>query len=285
MIAGTSVGGIIALGLTKPNQKSTMPEYKADDLIRLFSQEGKTIFHNSLLHKIFTLNGVSDAKYQSDGIDSVLKQYFGDTMLSQALTDVFIPSYETDLQTPFFFRSRLAKNPKNKDYNFEMWKVGRSTSAAPTYFRPYKLETGTNKEYYSLIDGGIYANNPAMCAYTETKHVYKSAADILVLSIGTGEFIKSMDYKNIKNWGLLKWAQPIFRISMDGVSKTVDYQMNQVLPTYYRLQLNLTKPQNDEMDNASTKNIGELMLLGQKLIDQNMKNRTLYKICANLLTP
>lgn len=285
MIAGTSTGGIIALGLTMPNNKVNVPEYKATDLIKLFLKEGKRIFNNSLLHKIYSLNGVNDAKYKSNGIESVLNQYFGKTMLSKALTDVFITSYETELRTPFFFRSRLAKDPQNKGYDFEMWKAGRSTSASPTYFKPFKLEADTSKGYYSLIDGGIYANNPAMCAYAEAKSLYKSTTDIMVLSIGTGELTRSIDYKNSKNWGLLKWAKPIFDISMDGVNATVEYQLNQILPRnrHYRLQVNLAELGKDDMDNASDENIHELMLLGQRLIDKNMENGILYKICADLL--
>jgi patatin-like phospholipase/acyl hydrolase len=203
-------------------------------------------------------------------------------MLSEALTEVFITAYETELRMPFFFRSRLAENTF---YDFEMWKVGRSTSAAPTYFKPFKLDSETEKGYFSLIDGGIYANNPAMCAYAEAKALSKFTTDIMILSLGTGEFTKSIDYESIKNWGMLKWAQPAFVISMDGVNDTVEYQLNQILASnrHYRLQVSLAELGKDEMDNATNENIQKLMILGQKLIDQNLSNGTLYAICDCLL--
>jgi len=284
MIAGTSTGGILALGLTKPNRLKS-PEFKANDFIKLYSQEGKIIFGNCLPHKICSLYGITNSKYKSDGIESVLKEYFGCTMLSQALTEVFITAYETELRSPFFFRSRLAKAPQNKDYDFEMWQVGRATSAAPTYFAPFKLKSDTNKGYYSLIDGGVYANNPSVCAYAEMKSVYEENADIMMLSIGTGELTRSIDYEKIKNWGVLKWAQPMFGIGMDGVNDTAEYQMRQIMPKnrHYRLQVNLAELSKDEMDNASDKNIHELIILGQRLIDSNMENGVMLKICNDLL--
>ena len=48
-----------------------------------------------------------------------------------------------------------------------MRQVARATSAAPTYFPPEKIPTDDPLQYYALIDGGVIANNPAMCAYAE----------------------------------------------------------------------------------------------------------------------
>ena len=49
------------------------------------------------------------------------------------------------------------------------------------------------------------------------------------------------------------------------------------------LQVNLAELGKVDMDNASDENIHELMLLGQRLIDKNIKNGILYKICVDLL--
>lgn len=284
LICGTSTGAMLALGLAKPCKNKTGPQFTSKDLTKLYIKEGQNIFKNTLPCRIYTLNGIIGSKYKSYSIESVLKRYFKAAMLSEALTDIFITSYETELRAPFFFRSRLAKI--KKDYNFEMWKVVRSATATPTYFQPYKLEDATGKGYYSLIDGGVYANNPSMCAYAEAKAVYGPKADIMLLSLGTGQLTHSIRYSDVRTWGLAKWARPLFGICMDGINDTVEYQLSRGMPQdrYYRLQVSLEKLGKAKMDNASQRNIHALMELGQELIDQNIKNERLHKICESLLT-
>ena len=50
LIAGTSTGGILALGLAKPNG-DRKPAYSAADLIELYEKEGKTIFATPAWHR------------------------------------------------------------------------------------------------------------------------------------------------------------------------------------------------------------------------------------------
>ena len=80
---------------------------------------------------------------------------------------MLIAAYETEQRFPFFFKRRRAR--EDLAYDFPIAKVAYATSAAPTYFEPLKLETGDTIDYFSLVDGGVYANNPAMCAYAEAK--------------------------------------------------------------------------------------------------------------------
>ncbi|MHB8063683.1 MAG: patatin-like phospholipase family protein, partial [Ruminiclostridium sp.] len=216
-------------------------------------------------------------------IESVLKECFGTVKLSEALTSVLIPSYELGLRTPFFFKSWKAKNPKKENYDLCMWKVARATSAAPTYFEPYRLELGGKgqADYYTLIDGGVYANNPAMCAFTEAKVMFENTSDILMVSLGTGELTRCIAYDDAKNWGLIKWARPILSTVFDGISDTVDYQLRQLLPhdRYYRIQTSLAQLGKDDMDDASEENIHELKLLGLSIIEEWQRNGKLARLC------
>jgi len=63
------------------------------------------------------------------------------------------------------FTSHNAKQPIK---NFYVKDVCRATSAAPTYFEPAQINSFYNQQY-TLIDGGVYANNPALCAYAEAR--------------------------------------------------------------------------------------------------------------------
>jgi patatin-like phospholipase/acyl hydrolase len=285
LIAGTSTGGILALGLTKPNGKS-QPQYSAEKLIKLYENKGKQIFDRSIFRTFKLIpegtQPLVKRKYPSRGIEEVLHEYFQETNLSEALKEVLITSYDIEQRSPYFFKR--SKALKSKHHDFPMQKVARATSAAPTYFEPLKLETSDPLvDYYALIDGGVFANNPALCAYVEAKTTFPDATDFLVVSLGTGELAQRLPYDEVKEWGIIQWAQPMLNVTFDGVSDTVDYQLRELLPVaadgskrYYRLQTDKLERGN-HIDDASEKNIHSLKLLAQEII--NNPNRDLDKLC------
>lgn len=274
LISGTSTGGILAVGLTKPDS-SGKPDYSAAELARLYEQEGRRIFPKPRWRGfplVGTIADVFDEKYPSAGIEAVAAEYFGDARLTDSLTDVLVTAYEIEQRFPFFFKS--AKARKNAQWDFRIRDVARATSAAPTYFEPHKIDAADPNDpngYYALIDGGVYANNPAMCAYVEAKAMFPDADEIVVVSLGTGELTRPIPISEAKSWGLGGWVRPLIGVIFDGVSDTVDYQLRQILPAreglrrYYRFQIPLTIG-NDEMDDASQTNIRALQFLGKELI-------------------
>ena len=280
LISGTSSGGILALGLVKPGRNGK-PQYTAEDGVRLFAAEGERIFSRSLWHKIHSLWSVEQEKYQSVGVEDVFGRYFGDARLKDALTELPISSYEIERRVPFIFKSAKAKNPEDSGYDFPMWQVARATSAAPTYFEPFKIVTADHSGYYALVDGGIFANNPAMCALAEAKAMYPDG-EFLVASLGTGEYTQPLLYSDAKSWGARQWARPIISISFDGTNATVDYQMSQLLPEtrYFRFQAKLIEC-NDDIDDASPTNVRGLQLMAEHLIAEN--DRGLDALCRELV--
>src|SRR5215210_5586550 len=110
LVAGTSTGGILALGLTKPGQDSG-PQYSAKKLIELYEIEGGKIFSIPVWHRIHSGWGVADEKYPSTGIDEVALKYFGDVRLAQAHKEVLITAYEIEKRGPWFFKRRHALDP------------------------------------------------------------------------------------------------------------------------------------------------------------------------------
>lgn len=282
LIAGSSTGGIIALALVKPTEDGK-PQYLATDTIRIYENKGKTIFSRSFLHKVKSLGNIADQKYPADGIESVLNEYFGGALLSDAITDVIIPSYDIERRQPFFFKSSDAKNTNKTGCDFPMRIAARATSAAPTYFEPAKIDTGGFEDYYALIDGGLVSNNPAMCAYVEARKLYpdREAKDFFLLSLGTGRVTHRLPYEDAKGWGLGGWAKPLLSAVYDGVSQSVDYQLKQLISpdNYFRLQTKLDE-ENDDMDDASPKNIKDLKILTEHLIWENKE--IISQICTKL---
>lgn len=284
LVAGTSTGGILALGLTKPGQGS-MPEYSAKKLIELYETEGGKIFFIPAWHRIHSAGGLAEEKYPATGIEEVAKRYFGDVRLAQAHKEVLVTAYEIEKRGPWFFKRRKALDP-NEGFNPFMRDVARATSAAPTYFEPLQLKVGSMGNR-AFIDGGVHSNNPAMCAYVEARKIHPEENDFLVVSLGTGELTRNMPYEEVKGWGLALWAQPILNVVFDGVADTVDYQLRELLSTeegearrYYRFQtvLDIGK---DDMDDASATNIAALKTKAQEIIDEN--DAALEALCAQLV--
>ena len=271
LMAGTSTGDILVLGLATPSPTGA-PKHSASGMLSLYETQTGRIFHRSPGWKIRALGGLAEEKYRAEGIEGVLEEYFGETRLKDALADVLITSYETERRIPFFFKSRAAR--LRPDYDFPMKSVARATSAAPTYFEPLSLDAGSPLDYYSLIDGGIYANNPAMCAYVEAKTLHPNREDILVVSLGTGERMHPLRYADVRGWGLARWAQPILSVVLDAASTTADYQLRHLLRPgpdgsrrYWRFQVKLTDC-SDAMDDARPENLRSLRLLAESMIRQ-----------------
>jgi patatin-like phospholipase/acyl hydrolase len=87
MVAGTSTGGILALGLALPDD-SGRPMYSARQLVGLYEQHGSTIFSRPAGHRFLGLGGLTDERYPSKPVERVLQDYFGEARLREAVTEV-----------------------------------------------------------------------------------------------------------------------------------------------------------------------------------------------------
>ncbi|HEY9807808.1 MAG TPA: patatin-like phospholipase family protein [Halomicronema sp.] len=305
MIAGTSTGGILALGLTKRNSDSESnyeAEYTAAELINFYRKYGNKIFSEYIPTPI---DDLMQPKFNPVNKHEVLTSLLGEARIENALKEVFITSYDIELRTPIFFTSNYKAEEteclesRKICRGFTMVNAAMATSAAPTFFPPYKLKTvhRTSEDYYALVDGGIFANNPTALALMETMISYQRKTghelhrdDILVVSLGTGSLTRKYKYQDAKNWGQLKWALPLLNIVFDGQSESVAYQLNQLMMTkgddrnYYRFQVPLSADNgHDQMDNASSSNIEYLEKLSEILIEQ--RRESLDQLCEVLCQP
>lgn len=254
LIAGTSTGGILALGLTRPVPGRGRPMFSAADMLRLYFQEGHRIFHRSAKWWLRSCGGLVQEKYPSEGIEGVLEQYFHESLLTDSLTHLLIPAYDIELRRSRFF--------DNRD-RVLMREVARATSAAPTYFEPAQVDLGY--DYAACIDGGVFANNPALCAYVEAQKLWPGA-EVHLLSLGTGCLQRRIPLQQAVSYGAAQWTRHILSILMDGPSQAADHQCHVLLgDRYLRLQASLQSKQED-MDNVSEDSMRELKCVAENLV-------------------
>ena len=298
-IAGTSTGGILACLYLTPGEDGKA-KYSANDAVQLYLQEGKAIFARSSYEKMLSLYTFFDPKFGVQNLEKQLRQYFGDTKLDQLIKPCLITAYEIVQRNAVLFTSSDANDSLR---NFFVRDVARATSAAPTYFSPAHIQSDEGQSFF-LSDGGVYANNPALCAYaearqTEFKSLFKdeqkadfpTAKDMLIISLGTGTVKKQYHYKDFEHAGAIKWLEPIIDILMSANSETVDFQLTKMYETldpadandYYRIEPSLFEACS-EMDDASIDNVEKLKQAGLYFIDKNeaLLDEIANKVVANI---
>jgi patatin-like phospholipase/acyl hydrolase len=274
MIAGTSTGGILALGLTKPNAARTGPALPASALVKLYEDEGNTIFNRSPWHVVEALGQLNGPKYDGEGARTALSKYLSGARLNEVQTKVLVTAYEIQIRKPYFFKSWNAKTDAACD--FDIVDIARATSAAPTFFPPVQVTSAG--QTFAFIDGGVFANNPTMCAVADAWKLWPGD-DLLVVSLGTGNTDRAISYAKAKGWGLPQWAHPLVEILIDGVTDTVDYEAREAVSDgqYYRFQTDLPA-QLQDFDDPST--VGALRDVADVLIRDRAEDLT--ALCETL---
>jgi patatin-like phospholipase/acyl hydrolase len=281
LLVGTSIGGITVMALTVPDSKDPRkPRYRAKALVDFYAEVAPRIFSISVPRRLRTGDRLLQQKYPNEVVEEVLDEVFGDTPLAAALAPTMVTAYDTERRRPLMFKSGKAK--REPEWNLPMRIVGRAAIAAPTYFEPLRLETATG-ERCTCVDGGVYANNPAMCAYAEARKRIPPK-DLFMVSIGTGTPTRPLPYEEVREWGLVHWARPLLDLSVDGVNHAVDHQLEHLLPPhcYYRLQAYIGQKhmRPDDVDSINLKTMRDA---AAKLIAE--RDSDLDAICERLLQP
>jgi len=307
LIAGTSTGGILALGLTKPrpnaepSDSEIAAQYSAQELVKLFVEYGCEIFYEPFFERI--LSPIDDIfiqpKYSSKSKEEVIREYFGDTPLENNLKEVFVTSYDIEQRIPILLTNKQEKEQtESRNFRklcggFTLTDAALATSATPTYFAPYRIPSyRKTNSLYTLVDGGLVANNPAHLAILEAqisrqeKTQLLNPEDILVVSLGTGSLTSVYPYNQVKNWGLLQWGKPLLNIVFDGGSEVVAGELEGLFAsnkkgtkTYYRFQTFLDG-ELEEIDNTKPENIRKLQVIARKLITET--SQQIDELCSLL---
>ncbi|WP_265015340.1 patatin-like phospholipase family protein [Wolbachia endosymbiont (group B) of Camptogramma bilineatum] len=256
LMAGTSTGGIIVAGLCKSNKL----QYSANDLVELYQEYGAYIFQASLWRKSIA-SWLSGSQYSYKNMEFILNKYFGESTMADIASNLLLTSYDIHNNCEFFFKSWKEENIKLKD-------ALRATTAAPTYFTPKRLKISQTERV--LIDGGVFANNPAACAYASAKRLFLND-DIVLVSIGTGRTDRSIEYVNSRRFGKIGWVKPLLNVMFASGLDCVDYQLEQVIDDkYMRIQSQL-QVASAEMDDITPQNIKCLQQEAKAMIENHQR--------------
>lgn len=289
LIAGSSTGGLIATILLFPDEKQKA-KFSVQTALDLYADKGDSIFNVSFWENLINPFGLFNEKISEVNLEKQLEDFFGTLELKNLIKPSLITSYDIDARKAKFFASHDAQKPLE---NFYVKDLCRATAAAPTYFEPAKIKSFYNQEF-TLIDGGVFANNPALCAYAEARKIdfqrvlndkgkvnYPNINDMIIVSVGTGTVLKSYNFEDFNNAGKLKWISPLIDILLSANVETVDYHLRKMYETlgprhtlnYHRLMPDL-KNASPEMDKTTKKNIKELIQAGLFFVEQNQAELT-----------
>lgn len=226
LIAGTSTGGIIALGLGIG--------LKPEDILSLYVKNGPKIFasQNSIQRFLLSVKHIFYRKYSSRKLSIVLKEYFEKNLLGHSDKRLLIPAFDSIRGRVYIYKTAHHKD-LHCDYKEPMWKVALATAAAPTYFPSY-ITSGFTR----LIDGGIWANNPAMIAMTEAVgYLNQKIEDISIMSIGT-TFRQISTSPIHSRGGLVIWSKKAVEFLMQGQDLSTTNQLFHILGEKRFLRVN-----------------------------------------------
>ena len=216
--AGTSTGGLIALGLAR--------EKPIDEIVEIYKTKGAEIFTpngvfaetadqvepNGEDEELMAGPGMLSCQYKSDGLKALAEELLGDHQLRDSEKAVIVNAAQLwDGYTLSWRSCTLSSLPDNRFRNVSMVDAALATSAAPTYFPPHQI----SDELGYFVDGGLFANNPAMTAVSEVigGGLVDGLSDVRVLSLGTGhdpQGIPPSLFQKHKplSWGAKNWLWP-----------------------------------------------------------------------------
>jgi patatin-like phospholipase/acyl hydrolase len=201
LIAGTSTGGIIALGLGL----GLLPK----EILDFYLKQGTTIFPSSqnwytrAKHYVCT-------KYSGDPLEKCLREAFADRLLGDSRKRLVIPSFSALTGKIYVYKTPHDQRFES-DWRKPAVEVAMATSAAPSYFPPY-----IGPSYIAHLDGGMWANNPTGNAVVEAIGILGvRPQDIRVLSLGCTCTAQSFTLKNAGMWG---WRKKALDASFSGQS-------------------------------------------------------------------
>lgn len=291
-VAGTSTGSLIGSLMLLPDtsyQHYSYPKYKMSEIVQMYFELGDEVFKKTFFNNIKTLWGLIGPLFPSSNIETPILKFTDHHKLGDLIKPCMFSAYDIKKRRVNFFT--------NSDENLKYTKyfikdIIRGSTSIPSYFQPKYFKEGLDEN--TLIDGGVFANNPAFAAYIEVsktlfndKITQFNPNELIVISLGTGKTTKkSFDYKKTKGWGKIKWLLPLIDILTSAQSDIVDYEMQKLFESYdakhnYKRINPIIKNGSNNVLDSRKENVYNLIKDTQLYIEENkdMLNTLAREIC------
>lgn len=177
LLAGTSIGGVLALALAF--------EIPMERLVTLFAEHGTEVFssrplpHGPVSRLIDLTRSVGGPKYDGLALREALVRDLGDRRLRDAPHRVVVPAVDVGACETKVFKTPHAPASEG-DGALRAVDVGMAACAAPAYFPCVRI----GQRLYA--DGGLFAVAPDQVALHEVEHfMHEDVERVRMLSIGT----------------------------------------------------------------------------------------------------
>jgi patatin-like phospholipase/acyl hydrolase len=284
LLAGTSVGGIIALGLAC--------EIPAADIKSAFERNGTSIFSDrpapkGALSKLWDVIARASfkPKYRSAALRRTITEIIGEeTTLGDLQHPCIVPTVNLTKGGPQVFKTDHHPDFR-RDHLLRAVDVALATSAAPTYFPIAQVNDGL------YADGGMFANSPDLMALHEAEHFLgKSIADIRLLSVGTTTARFSFSHESGVNFGLVRWSmgQRLVQAMISSQQQMVDFMVRHKLSDRY---LRMDAQQSREQEQALALDVATLAAqstirsLADVTVQANLNNPLLVSMLSHHAAP
>src|SRR5450759_2073353 len=204
LIAGTSAGGIVALGLGAGLTPS--------EIVSHYEELVETVFPAARRRPWRRPRQLTAPIYDASALRTVLTKVLGERLLGDSVKRLVIPAWDVQRGAVHIFKTphhtRLAR-----DWRIPMVDIAMATSAAPLYFPAARVDG------HRLIDGGVWANNPSVVAIAEAVSMLDVPLScIRVLNVGTIDQLTNHPKRRDRG-GLLQWAKPITPLILSAGSR------------------------------------------------------------------
>ena len=219
LIVGTSTGGIIGIGLCAGRSAEELADFYPRYGRQIFGGTDRPAWKKRLLGSGVDLRESMDiasrtigapfggnpafggnARHPADGLETVLSEVLGNVRLSESPVELAVTSFDGTRAMPVIFSRRDAL--ADRDWDLPLRDVARATSAAPTYFPPHDIKWAGSR--HSFVDGGVWANNPAGIALTESLALTSArsitGSSVFLVSLGTGVAASGQTFAGTDTW-------------------------------------------------------------------------------------
>ena len=225
LVAGTSVGGLLACGLASG--------VKAAQMAAALRDNGHLIFPERRFKRLRQF--LFETLYEPAPLQTVVETVLGESA-QKTLADIEIPLLVPAVSwisgEVVLFQSAGLVGPQNA-HAVTLLDVCLATSAAPTYFPAHTVRRD-GRAADVMVDGGIAANAPELAAVSAACAKWSMPlSDIEVLSIGTASPSAGAMADSVPRGGVLSWASEGVKLVLNAQER---YSVN--------LCINLLGPQN-----------------------------------------